>query len=594
MLGQLVADRGQGFHLGLQGLLVALVQNAAQVGHGALHLAPGGRAHLFAQVGQALFRAVDELVGVVADLHQFLAGLVLGGVDFGVFDEPLDLLLAEAAGGGDLDGLLLARAQVLGRDVHDAVGVDVEGHLDLGHAARGRRNAHQFKAAQGLVAADHFPLALQDVDGHRRLVVGGRGENLAAAGGDGGIFIDELGEDPAQGLNAQGEGGDVQEEHVFHVAFQHSALDGRAHGHHLVGVDPLVGFLAENPFDDFLNLGHTGHAADQNDLVDVPGREAGVFQGGLAGAGHLFHQVVHQGFQLRAGQLDVQVLGPRGVGGDEGQIDVAFHGRGKLHLGPFRRLLEALQGHLVAAQVQARLFLELVGQPVDDPQVEVFAPQKGVAVGALHLKDAVAYFQNGNVEGAAAEIEDRDLLVRLFVQAVGQGRGRGLVDDAQDVQPGDAAGVFGGLALRVVEIGRHGDDRVGDRLAQVAFGGLLHLGQHHGRYFGRAVDLAPRLHGRVSVVGLGDLVGHDAEIPPHLGRVELAADEPFDRKDGGFGVGDGLALGHLAHQPFPRLGEGHDGRGGAVALGIGEHFGVAAFHEGHAGVGGAQVNADDF
>ena len=37
---------------------------------------------------------------------------------------------------------------VSGGDVDDAVGVDVEGHLDLRHAARGRRNAHQVELAE--------------------------------------------------------------------------------------------------------------------------------------------------------------------------------------------------------------------------------------------------------------------------------------------------------------------------------------------------------------------------------------------------------------------------------------------------------------
>ena len=47
--------------------------------------------------------------------------------------------------------LLLAGAQILGGDVDDAVGVDVEGHLDLRHAAAGRGDAVQVEAAQGLV-----------------------------------------------------------------------------------------------------------------------------------------------------------------------------------------------------------------------------------------------------------------------------------------------------------------------------------------------------------------------------------------------------------------------------------------------------------
>ena len=37
--------------------------------------------------------------------------------------------------------LLLTGAQILGRDVHDAVGVDVEGNLNLGHTPAGGGDA---------------------------------------------------------------------------------------------------------------------------------------------------------------------------------------------------------------------------------------------------------------------------------------------------------------------------------------------------------------------------------------------------------------------------------------------------------------------
>jgi hypothetical protein len=87
-----------------------------------------------------------------------------------------------------------------------------------------------------------------------------------------------------------------------------------------------------------------------------------------------------------------------------------------------------------------------------------------VAVGGFHFHHAVAHFEDRDVERAAAEIVDRDGFVLLLVETVGQRGRRRLVDDALDVQTGDLAGVFGGLALGVVEVGRNRDYGFGDLL----------------------------------------------------------------------------------------------------------------------------------
>ena len=77
----------------------------------------------------------------------------------------------------------------------------------------------------------------------------------------------------------------------------------------------------------------------------------------------------------------------------------------------FRRCSASLS----LAQVDALLLLELVGQIVDEPHVEVFAAEEGVAVGRLHLEHAVADFEDRDVEGAAAEVVDRDRAGSCFL-----------------------------------------------------------------------------------------------------------------------------------------------------------------------------------
>ena len=103
-------------------------------------------------------------------------------------------------------------------------------------------------------------------------------------------------------------------------------------------------------------------------------------------------------------------------------------------------------------------------------------------MGGLDLEHAVADLEHRHVEGAAAEVEHEDRLVgALLVEAVGEGGRGGLVDDAQHLEAGDLARLLGGGALGVVEVGRDGDDGLGDGVAQVGLGVALQLLQRCGR-----------------------------------------------------------------------------------------------------------------
>ncbi len=110
--------------------------------------------------------------------------------------------------------------------------------------------------------------------------------------------------------------------------------------------------------------------------------------------------------------------------------------------------------------------LELGDEVIDDALVKIVAAEVIVARRGQHLDDAGGDIENGHVERAAAEVVDHDLLRLLFVDAVGEGRGRRLVDDALDVQPRNLARVLRRLPLCVGKIGRDGDDGVGDGLAE--------------------------------------------------------------------------------------------------------------------------------
>ncbi len=202
--------------------------------------------------------------------------------------------------------------------------------------------------------------------------------------------------------------------------------------------------------------------------------------------------------------------------------------------------------------------------------------------------------QHRDVEGAAAQVVDQDLLVEPAREPVGQRRRGGLVDDALHVEAGQPARPPAppGAARRS---SRPGTEMTAWSIAllQEGLGDLLHVGEDHGADLRQGADLAPEEHRRLAVRPLHDVVGVVvAQLLDDLG-VPLAADEPLGAVDGVLGVDDELVLGHRADQDVALLAERHHG-GEDEAPAVGRHHPRdAAADVGDAGVGGAEVDPDD-
>ena len=239
------------------------------------------------------------------------------------------------------------------------------------------------------------------------------------------------------------------------------------------------------------------------------------------------------------------------------------------------------------------LLLEGIGQPVHDAAVPVVATQLSVPTGGLDIKNAVGDPQHGHIEGAAAEVEHQHPLHRAAIKAVGQGGGRGFIEDALHRDPRQPAGIAGGLALGVVEVGRHGDHRRLHRLAQVG-GGVVHQ---------LAQDAGHQLLRGVFALGGGAHHPHVALIvSPHRVRnpkgpvfqlIPGPSHEALEVGEGVARVEHQLAASQLAHQQLLFAVEAHHRRGGPPPLQVGDHQGAATFEHGHHRIGGAQVDAND-
>ena len=307
------------------------------------------------------------------------------------------------------------------------------------------------------------------------------------------------------------------------------------------GLTPLSASLPRELVHQVGDRGHAGGATDQDHAVDLVLGEAGVADRLLERAAARLEEVGGELLELRAGEREVEVERAVAGRGDERQVDRGLLQRGELDLRLLRRLLEALHGHLVGREVDAVRVLELGDQPVDDPLVPVVTAEVGVAGGRLHLEHAFAEVEHRHVERAATEVEDEDGLVVVLVEPVGERRRGGLVDDAQHLEAGDLAGLLGGLALGVAEVRGHGDDGLGDGVAEVRLGVALELLQDAGRDLLRVVGLAV-----------------DVDLP-------VGAHVALHRADRAVGVGDRLALGDLADEDLAGLREGDDRRGGAAS-----------------------------
>jgi hypothetical protein len=190
---------------------------------------------------------------------------------------------------------------------------------------------------------------------------------------------------------------------------------------------------------------------------------------------------------------------------------------------------------------------------VDKTVVEVLSTQMSVTCSRLDLEDTLLNGEERNIEGTTTEIEDEDVALAngLLVKTIGNGGSGGLVDDSENVETCDETGILGSLTLRVVEVGRDGNNGVVDSLTEVRLSSLTHLGEDHGRDLlgGEVLLLALELNlddGLATLVN--DLEGEVLHIGLDLRIGELATDQSLGVEDGVLGVHGDLVLGGITNQ----------------------------------------------
>ncbi|KAI3484319.1 hypothetical protein L1887_52632 [Cichorium endivia] len=260
-----------------------------------------------------------------------------------------------------------------------------------------------------------------------------------------------------------------------------------AAGHSLVLVRGERERLAEEGRDALLERRHARRAADHLNRVDLVLGEAGLGEGGLEGHVDALEEGRDELLKLLALELGagvdvlhevLDVQRGEGVGGEH--------------------LLEALaaggetEGGLGAGEdVNLVLALELLGKVLEEGTVEIATAEVAVGGGAEDGELALAERDHGDLVGGVTDVAEDDVarVVRLgevgLGDAVAEGGGGGVVEEAEGVEAGDLGGVEVGASLSVGEPERGGEDDVAyASAAELLGGGVAELDEVHGEELG--------------------------------------------------------------------------------------------------------------
>ena len=331
-----------------------------------------------------------------------------------------------------------------------------------------------------------------------------------------------------------------------------------------------------------------GRAADEDGFVDLGRREACVLHR-LADRSHsAFDDGLDQLLELRTREFALIALA-------SGKLDIkhgAIVGRER-NLGIDHGFADCLHHFGIAPRVYAKVASDVVERKRDEQIVDVVAAEMGVAIGGNDFEDAFVQLEDGDVEGPAAKIVHRNGGSLALVEAVGQCRRGRFVHQAQDLESGDAAGIFRGLSLRVVEVRGHGNDRLGDGRGEIALGVALELAQDECGNFRRRKRLLAQLDAQH--LARREIVGQTErkQFQFVANVLDAAAHQAFDAVDRVIGRFDQILARGIADDNLAIGIKGDDGRQQVGAVLARDHAGPIACHIGDQRIGSAEIDADD-
>ncbi|CCJ87598.1 putative NAD-specific glutamate dehydrogenase [Cronobacter dublinensis 582] len=281
-----------------------------------------------------------------------------------------------------------------------------------------------------------------------------------------------------RGFDAERIGHDVGQHDVVERGIEacEPGLNARAQRHHFIRVQFGAREAAKHARRQLAHHRHARGTAHQDNVVQIADIKTGVAQ-------RLNNRLL-QARQQRLANVSKQVV-----------IKPPRHFLpARVERGRRQRLLCQLVFKMFSLFGQPRFFegirrtvVRVTRQhPLADNIGKVIAAEARVAAAGAHFNHAFKHIDDGNVKGAAAEIEHQKFLLAVFGKAIGERRRRRFIDQPLHLEPRQMPRRFDRFTLNIVKPRRNGNHRARDRDAKRHFGIGFQFAQHQRRKLFRA------------------------------------------------------------------------------------------------------------
>ena len=127
--------------------------------------------------------------------------------------------------------------------------------------------------------------------------------------------------------------------------------------------------------------------------------------------------------------------------------------------------------------------------------MKIIPSQVIISCHSLYFHHIFKAVYNGYVQSPSSEVKDQKQLLLSVIHIGGQSRGAGLIDQPMDLDSCQKSGLFRGIPLLVMEIGRNRNDHFLNLFSQIGLGILHNRADHKTGQFLRGKVKASQMKG---------------------------------------------------------------------------------------------------